>query len=107
MEKLDSMWCILLCLSRLPQPFPLDPHRCYVLFMSVSIVMIVQATSVALTHLVHREKLERCWYVLIWYTLYSDSIGERYDKICGKNLQAQKHIACIMDMFQMRMSALL
>ena len=56
------------------EAFPLDPYRCFVIFLSVSIAVIVLTTIVALTLKLHREKLERCRYLLIWNILYLDSI---------------------------------
>ena len=41
------------------------PTSTFLVLMSLSIAVIVQTTSVALAHSLHREKLERCRYPLI------------------------------------------
>jgi len=55
---------------------------------------IMQTISVALTHLLHREKLERCRYLFIWNTLYSAPIGREMREIPGGG----SHNVYIMDM---------
>ena len=77
-EILTECLCISLCLSILPQPLPPDQHRCFVI-MSLSIAVISLTTSLALTHLQHREKLEKNGVGML-YRICSDSTGEKHDR---------------------------
>ena len=86
----------------------IDPHQHFVISMSLRIAVILCTASVALTHLLHREKLERCRYHFIWNTLFSASLLEREEgNSSAKIFMCGSPIVYIMDHYHYELLAVM
>ena len=72
----------------------LHPHRCFVIFMSLS---IMQTISVVLTQLLHREKLERGRYLDMEYPVFSLNWERNEENSWVKIVTCGSHIVYITD----------
>ena len=83
----------------LPKPFPLDPHQRFVLFhVAPYCPDIANYITVALAHLLHREKLERRRHLSNGIPCIQTRFGIEV-KVLGNNLKLHSsHIVYIIDM---------